>query len=182
MRENSVSHEIFPTFMCSGNKRRILEEKKHMGKPTDREKSRRSHHWFEWRIEEVKKYYLTEVAAECEPALVTVRSQLDLCKVAVPWTCGQGHTEHREKPPYSLDWPLTWHDLAVMSMSYFDPSPEPPPLVFQAPSGKDRSEVLYLWFLAADHENRKEWHCEYLMTFANANCLSHSRWVGGLSC
>lgn len=129
----------FSLLSCAEEIKRILEANKHMGKPTDREESQRSYHWFELRIEEVKKYYLNEVAAECEPVLVTLRSQLGLSKVAIPWICGQGHAERREKLPCSVEWPLIWHEIAVMAVTYFDPSPEPPPLVFHVPAGKDRS-------------------------------------------
>lgn len=80
------------------------------------------------------------VPAECEPTLVTLRSQLALSKVAILSICGQGHAEHREQPPSSVEWPLTWHEITLTAVSYFDPSLEPPPLVFHVPAGRDRAE------------------------------------------
>lgn len=42
MRDNLIIDEVFPTFICREDKRRVLEENKHTGKPTDREESQRN--------------------------------------------------------------------------------------------------------------------------------------------
>lgn len=122
------------------------------------------------------------VAAECESALVTLRSELALSKVAILWICGQGHAEHREQPPSSAEWPLTWHEITLMAVSYFDPSLEPPLLVFHVPAGRERSEGSILVVSVVDHENKKDQHPKYLIAFAKVNCLPHSRWSGGITC